>query len=114
MQCGRSEDGGGKRTRFCYDVEAVGGIPHQGNKSEMSTEKVPHHWGHYAKDNSLVSALTPPSFAGLLGVDVECQPENQNCWTPGLTTGVPLGYWVGCVFASKTQERLVKMAGFPD
>lgn len=56
----RSEMGVCKGTGFSHDAEAVGGIPHPGKKSELSTEAVPRHWGHCAMINGLVSAWTTP------------------------------------------------------
>lgn len=57
-----------------------------------------------------MSALPGAGFAGASCVDVECQPGNR------LSGGLPFpqaSCWaVGCVFASETQERLVKTACF--
>lgn len=52
----------------------MGGIPHPGKKSEMSTQTVARHWDHCARNNSLMSALTTPSCEGVWGVDVASPP----------------------------------------
>lgn len=57
-----------------------------------------------------MSALPGAGFAGASCVDVECQPGNR--LSGGLAFPQASCWAVGCVFASETQERLVKTACF--
>lgn len=68
----------------------------------MSAKTVPvSHWGHCAKDNSLVSTLaTPVRRRGGRGCGMPAW-EPESCQA------------VGCVVASETQGTVVEMACFP-
>lgn len=45
----------------------------------MSSETVPHHWGHCARNNGPVSTVTTPGWEGALGAGARGPPGNLGC-----------------------------------